>query len=53
MEAEALVILQQLGCDEKMFNPAQPVRLPGHARVEHRTMQALLFLNSTNYGCTR
>ncbi len=44
-EADLVRILPALGCDGALFNPAQPVRLPGHKRPEKETMQALLYLD--------
>ncbi len=38
-------ILPQLGCDDAMFIPSQPCRLPGGYRPDTGRMQSLLFLD--------
>ncbi len=38
-------VLPQLGADEKVLRPSQPVRLPGFPRVEKGTTQALIYLD--------
>jgi hypothetical protein len=38
-------ILPKLGCDNAMFVPSQPCRLPGAHRVETGRVQSLIYLN--------
>lgn len=42
--AELEVVLSALGCDQKMFTPSQPSRLPGVPRPETGQPQRLLYL---------
>jgi len=43
--AQLKEILPQLGCDDAMFTPSQPCRLPGGYRAETDRYQSLLYLD--------
>jgi hypothetical protein len=43
--SELQAMLPHLGCDPALFNPAQPVRLPGWPRTDTGAIPSLIYLN--------